>query len=64
MTADEGTAVIVAPKCGDLARPRGAGAGTGACAVTIARAVRPRVVMAKIVNVDEDRMIIGVEPSP
>jgi hypothetical protein len=34
------------------------------CAITIARAVRPRVVMAKIVNVDEDGMIIGVEPSP
>jgi hypothetical protein len=34
------------------------------CAVTIARAVRPRVVMAKIVDVDEDGLIIGVEPSP
>ena len=34
------------------------------CAVTIARAVKPRVVMAKIINVDEDGMITGVEPSP
>jgi hypothetical protein len=34
------------------------------CAVTIARAVRPRVIAAKIVNVDEDGMITGVEPSP
>jgi hypothetical protein len=33
------------------------------CAVTIARAVKPRIVMAKIVNVDEDGMITGVEPS-
>ena len=37
---------------------------TTACAVTIARAIRPRVVMAKIINVDEDGMITGVEPAP
>ena len=37
---------------------------TTMCAVTIARAVKPRVVMAKIINVDEDGMITGVEPSP
>ena len=37
---------------------------SAACAVTIARAVRPRIIMAKIVNVDEDGMITGVEPSP
>jgi hypothetical protein len=34
------------------------------CAVTIARAVKPRVIMAKVINVDEDGMITGVEPSP
>jgi hypothetical protein len=43
----------------------GAGARPSAlCAITIARAVKPRVVMAKIVNIDEDGMITGVEPSP
>jgi hypothetical protein len=36
---------------------------TSVCAVTIARAVRPRISMAKVVNVDEDGMITGVEPS-
>jgi hypothetical protein len=35
-----------------------------ACALTSARAVRPRVIMAKVINVDEDGMIRGVEPSP
>ena len=35
-----------------------------ASAVTIARAVKPRVIMAKVINVDEDGMITGVEPSP
>ena len=34
------------------------------CAITTARTVKPRVVMAKIINVDEDGMITGVEPSP
>ena len=34
------------------------------CAVTIARSVKPRIIMAKVVNVDEDGMITGVEPSP
>lgn len=33
------------------------------CALTIARAVKPRIIMAKVVNVDEDGMITGVEPS-
>jgi hypothetical protein len=43
----------------------GGGASLSAlCAVTIARAVKPRITMAKIVNVDEDGMIAGVEPSP
>jgi hypothetical protein len=37
---------------------------SAACALTIARTVKPRVVMAKIVNVDADGMITGVEPSP
>ena len=37
---------------------------TTTCAVTIARSVKPRVIMAKIVDVDEDGMITGVEPSP
>jgi len=35
---------------------------TTTCAVTIARSVKPRIIMAKIVNVDEDGMITGVEP--
>jgi hypothetical protein len=37
---------------------------SAACALTIARAVKPRTIMAKVVNVDEDGMITGVEPSP
>jgi len=37
---------------------------SAACAITIARAVKPRIVMAKVVNVDEDGMITGVEASP
>jgi hypothetical protein len=39
------------------------GAGTrlsALCAVTIARAVKPRITMAKIVNVDEDGMSRGL----
>jgi hypothetical protein len=36
---------------------------SAACAVTIARAVKPRVIMAKVIDVDEDGMITGVEPS-
>jgi hypothetical protein len=35
-----------------------------ACSVRIARAIRPRVIMAKVINVDEDGMITGVESSP
>jgi hypothetical protein len=37
---------------------------SAACAITVARAVKPRIIMAKIVNVDEDGMITGVEASP
>jgi len=37
---------------------------SGVCAVTVARAVKPRIVMAKVIDVDEDGMITGVAPSP
>lgn len=36
---------------------------SGVCAITVARAVKPRIVMAKVIDVDEDGMITGVEPS-